>query len=243
MNPFNRFQSRPAGAEESSEDRRGAAQHERVMRAFMRGRRGEALAAESSSGSSIFGSLVWDSDKLEEAFPSEGDKDPLAYKCEYVEGPRFLKYMSGNRMRRWHGAATERFEQLQNMDSDEFVDGVDDEIKYERDLYRDAVVNVNGTRMVVSKAPFFEGEAGYVGKNGEMIPGPEVRHTRALMTEEMEHLDVREQQRYDELYGKDRVDKQNAWMALEDLEDVGGDAELWRNVTGAAGRNYQKSVS
>jgi hypothetical protein len=42
------------------------------------------------------------------------------------------------------------------MDSDEFVDGVHDEIKYERDLYRDAVVNVNGTRMVVSKAPFFE---------------------------------------------------------------------------------------
>jgi hypothetical protein len=40
-----------------------------------------------------------------------------------------------------------------------------------------------------------QGEAGYVGKDEEMIPGPEVRHTRALMTEEMEHLDVREQQR------------------------------------------------
>ena len=48
----------------------------------MRGRRGEPLAAESSSGSSVFGSLVWDSDKIEEAFPSEGDDDPV---CAYSQ--------------------------------------------------------------------------------------------------------------------------------------------------------------
>jgi len=33
---------------------------------------------------------------------------------------------------------------------------------------------------------------------------------------------VREQARYDELYGKERVDKQNAFLALED-----GDLPVW----------------
>ena len=219
IQPVNRF--RTTDEEIDSEDRVNLAHFERVQRAFMRARRGEPLGAESSIGSSVFGSTEWDSEKLEEAFPSDGDQDPLAYKCEYITGPRIFKYLSGRRQDRWHKAANERFKRLQAMDSDEFVDGVDDELKYERDIYKQCVINVNGSRIVVSKAPFHEGEAGYVGKNGELIAGQVVRHTRALTTAEMEHLQVREQERYSELYGKERVEQQQVWTAA--VSGVGGE--------------------
>mmetsp|Transcript_78797 Transcript_78797/g.127779 ORF Transcript_78797/g.127779 Transcript_78797/m.127779 type:complete len:103 (-) Transcript_78797:48-356(-) len=90
-------------------NRESMVRFKRINRAVRRERRGEALAADSSSGSSVFGSLQWDSDLLEQAFPSEGDDDVLAYKCAYVEGPRFFKYLSYNRQKRWHNAALECF--------------------------------------------------------------------------------------------------------------------------------------
>ena len=195
LRPVNRFATTrdPDDSAHTSDERANWAHFDRIHRAWMRGRRGEPLAAESSSGSSVFGSLEWDSDKLADEFPSEGDRDPLAYKCEYVQGPRFYKYLSRRYQKRWHEAATKRFNRLQEMDSDEFTDGVDDELKFERDIFQERVANVNGTRMLVSKAPFHPGEAGFVGKNGEIIPGPVVTHTKALTTDEMKRLDVREQ--------------------------------------------------
>lgn len=126
-----------------------------------------------------------------------------------------FKYTSERYMSRWHAAATERFERLQAMDSDDFVDGVDDELKYERDVFQERLVNVNGTQMLVTKAPFFEGEAGVATSNGEVIPGPPVEYTRVLGTEEMKRLERRQQARYDELYGKERVEKQNQHAAME----------------------------
>jgi hypothetical protein len=48
--------------------------------------------------------------------------------------------------------------------------------------------------------PFFEGEAGLVGPNRELVPGPVVVHSSALNPEEMLRLKVREVERYHELY-------------------------------------------
>ena len=218
IRPANRFAM--LGAEDLSVNQTALTRFHRILRAFKRGQHGEPLAAESSSGSSVFGSTAWDSDKLEEAFPSEGDQDPLAYRCEYVQGPRVYKYLSGKRMERWHAAATKRFNRLQKMDSDEFADGVDDELKYERDIFQECVVNINGSKAIVSKAPFFPGEAGYVGPDGQMVPGPVVSHTKALTQEEIQRLPAREQARYEELYGKERIEMQRLHAAREDGDEL-----------------------
>jgi hypothetical protein len=223
IHPANRFAANDGP--EIAANETALAHFRRIQRAFKRGQRGEPTAAESSSGSSVYGSTLWDSEKLEEAFPSEGDQDPLAYKCEYVQGPRVLKYISERRRERWHTAATERFNRLQQMDSDEFVDGVDNELKYERDIFQERVVNISGTKALVSKAPFFEGEAGYVGADGQAIPGPAVSHTRALTGDELARLHVREQARYDELYGKERVEQEALHAAREAGDEMLLEAE------------------
>ena len=224
VRPFDRFALPldPEDLVDSEEDRVNMANLDRLQRAYLRARRGEAMTADSSSQSSAFGSLVWDSEKLQEAFPSEEDDDPLAYKCEYIEGPRFLKYTSARRMERWHAVARERFDRLQAMDSDEFVNGIDDELKYERDIFQERIVTVNGSKFLVSKAPFFEGEAGYVGKNREAIAGSPVRFGHVLNNEESALLEPREQALFDELYGELWLDKSSCsrCMRLNLLADV-----------------------